>query len=148
MRCRRHCANVGADIDRVGYNHKANYGIQYGTTVIFFYNSRDAFTGYQPDSRAGFLRREIAGLQRETRLNAQRLETGEWSWRYDVTSRRPDHPVNRAEMLGLWADVGKIRAPCTLAYAEYSRFVTKPNISAITVAATDTVNVLSRICGY
>src|SRR5258706_11162607 len=26
--------------------------------------------------------------------------------------------------------------------------ITKPNTSAITVAATDTVNVLSRICGY
>jgi len=93
-------------------------------------------------------RRGLEGLQRETRFNAERRETGEWAWRYDVTSRRPDHPISRAEMLGLWADIEKIRAPCTLAYAEYSRFVSERNLETLARLAPHATSRLVRDSGH
>jgi esterase len=73
--------------------------------------------------------REVKALRRGVFHNSRRLDSGNWTWRYDAIRAVPDFG-------SLWDDVGALSAPVTLVRGGSSGFVTDEDAAELSRRAT------------
>jgi esterase len=74
--------------------------------------------------------REVKALRRGVFHNSRRLDSGNWTWRYDAIRTFP-------EFAGLWDDVDGLSAPVTLVRGGSSGFVTDEDAAELSRRATN-----------
>src|SRR6201986_1702495 len=78
--------------------------------------------------------RGAAGVRRGGRHNAQRLNDGRWTWRYDLFGPPPGQPAgeggaNWVDFTSLWEDVGATTIPALFVRGGLSPFVLDEDIT-------------------
>jgi pimeloyl-ACP methyl ester carboxylesterase len=78
--------------------------------------------------------RGAAGVRRGVRHNAQRLDDGRWTWRYDLFGPAPGQPAqkggaNWVDFTSLWDDVSAITIPALFVRGGLSPFVLDDDIA-------------------